>query len=161
MAGPILYSTNVWLKYLICQKFRHDIHYIWCSENFDSQKASGYTSSSLIPPSSNPADIYRQLQSDAKRGDRHSPKIQEQKACLSHLAVEWEINGDILPEEKEEILYMIDIPGFDYWRPLVYVIPRAAVSDRMKLVPINRRAGIGDEYIVEEIKSDEFDIIEL
>jgi hypothetical protein len=66
MSGPVLYSTNVFLKFHIQEQYRGDIHYVWCSENFDSRKLSAYSSGSLVPPSSNPADIYRQLQQDVK-----------------------------------------------------------------------------------------------
>lgn len=48
-----------------------------------------YSLSALTPPSSNPADIYRDLKRDIGAGDMHSPKIREQKAVFLKLADEW------------------------------------------------------------------------
>lgn len=128
---------------------------------FDSKTGSSYSPATLVPPSSNPADIYRQLRSDIERSDRHSAKITEQKAVLAELAVRWEANREINTDEKEEILGMVDLPTFEYWKPLIYIIPRALVSSRLEHVPIGKRGGIGDEYIIRDLRRDEFDIIEL
>jgi hypothetical protein len=61
---PLLYSTNVFLKFLIEQRFRNDVHYAWCTEYFDSETESKYSMRSLSAPSSSPGDIYRQLEAD-------------------------------------------------------------------------------------------------
>ncbi len=161
MSGPVVYSTNPYLKYLIYREYRGDVHYVWCSENFDSRKLGSYTRDVLVPPSSNPADIYRQLLSEVERTDGHSPKIEEQKASLSKLAIEWTIRGEINETESAEIIYMVNEAPFGHWRPLIYVISRELVGDRMKTVPIADRAGFGNEYVVEDLTSDEFDLIEL
>lgn len=161
MPSPLLYSTNVYLKLHIQQCFRGDIHYVWCSEFFDSKTLGRYSPGSLIPPSSNPADIYRQLKSDIERGDQHSSKIAEQKASLTKLAIAWERNGEISPLQRAEIVYMVKNASFNDWRPLVYIIPRQPVDPRVKLVPANKRAGLGMEYIIEDLKRSEFDLIEI
>ncbi|HKG47614.1 MAG TPA: hypothetical protein VKB02_12845 [Pyrinomonadaceae bacterium] len=85
----------------------------------------------------------------------------EQKLSLKSLAVSWEAAGEINSEEKEEIVYMVDNASFEDWRPLVYVIPRAMVDLRLKVVPANRRASFGPEYILPDLRRHEFDIIEL
>jgi hypothetical protein len=87
MSTPILYSVNVYLKLLIQQRYRGDIHYAWCSEHFDSRTISPYSAGSLVAASSNPADIYRELQRDITARDTHSAKITAQKASLQSLAV--------------------------------------------------------------------------
>lgn len=161
MPPPLLYSTNVFLKFLIQQRFRSDVHYVWCSEIFDAKTQSKYLASSLVPPSSNPADIYKQIKSDIDRNDWHSYKINEQKTSLKKLAIDWEQAGEISRIDKDEIIFMIDTVSFDYWRPLLYIIPRILVDSRLKFVPINKRAGIGPEYIIEDLQRHEFDIIEL
>src|ERR1700760_3933028 len=116
MPPPLLYSTNVFLKLLIQERFRNDIHYAWCSEHFDSQSLSRYTLSSQIAPSSNPADIYKELKVAVNRKDQHSHKINEQKLSLKNLALRWESAGEISLGEKEEIIYMVDNASFDDWR---------------------------------------------
>jgi hypothetical protein len=81
MPSAILYSTNVFLKLFIQQEYRHDIHYVWCSELFDSAKAPFYSRGSLIPPTSNPLDIYRDLQEAVRRQDRHNSCSRGSGAC--------------------------------------------------------------------------------
>lgn len=161
MPPPLLYSTNVFLKFLIQQKFRNDEHYVWCSDNFDATTGGKYSASSLVAPSSNPAEIYRQLKLDIHNKDRHSYKINAQKASLTSLAIDWEANGDINSDNKDEIIFMVTNAAFDDWRPLLYLIPRSLVEPRIKTVPIHRRASFGDEFIVEDLRRDEFDVIEL
>lgn len=114
-----------------------------------------------MAPTSNPADIYRDLKRAVERRDRHNYKINEQKVSLKTLALRWEINEQINSEQKEEIIYLIDNADFTDWRPLLYVIPRIFVESRLTLVPANKRASFGLEYIVPDLKRSEFDIVEL
>ena len=159
--GPILYSTNVFLKYHITERFLGGIHYVWCSETFDSSKHGHYSGSALTAPSSDPCAIYKQLNSESVKPDRHSAKIVEQKASLQSLALKFEASGRITPDEAEEIVYMAENATFREWRPLIYVIPRDAVIAKLKLVAPAKRASIGVEYIIEDLARNEFDIIEL
>lgn len=160
MSEHLLYSTNVHLKFRICRDFRKNIHYVWCSGAFDSTALGRYDPGSGTPPTANPADIYRRLKSAVERQDRHDEKINQQRNNLLALAVTWVENGEIKPEEKEEIFYIIENASFKDWRPLVYVIPRHLVEDRLRVVPIERRASDEVEYIIEDLGESEFDIIE-
>ncbi|MGV7241535.1 hypothetical protein [Caballeronia sp. M23-90] len=161
MPGPLLYSTNPFLKLLIQEKYRKNVHYVWCSEAFDSTKHGTYTSIALVPPSSDPCAIYKQLRDEAGRGERHSSKIPQMKASLQGLAIAWRDANEITAEEAEEIIYMAETAGAIEWRPLVYVIPRAAVQARLMNVPMAKRASLGPEYILSDLSRDEFDVIEL
>lgn len=161
MAPPILYSTNVFLKLLIQERFRDDIHYAWFSEHFDSQSLSRYTLSSQVAPSSNPADIYKELKAAVQRKERHCFKINEQKVSLKNLALVWEAAGEISTDDKEEIIYMVDNASFDDWRPLIYVVPRTLVESRLRIVPPNKRASFGPEYILPDLSREEFSIVEI
>jgi hypothetical protein len=116
---------------------------------------------SQVAPSSNPADIYRELRIAVLNKDRHCFKINEQKLSLKNLALKWEANGEIGQLDKAEIVYLVDNASFDDWRPLIYVMPRIGVQNRMQSVPANNRASFGPEYIVSDLARDEFDIIEL
>lgn len=160
MSCPLLYSTNVYLKYHIHKLYRNDTHYVWCSEHFDSKKLSAYSSGSLVAPSANPADIYRELKRDVEGRDSHSAKINAQKASLTQLAIAWEKNGEITTAEKDDIVYMIGTADFQLWRPLVYVIPREPVESRLQIVPMKKRAGYGNECIISDLKGHEFDLVE-
>jgi hypothetical protein len=160
MGNILLYSTNVFLKLLIQEKYRGDIHYVWCSEDFDSSTVSAYSSASLVPPSSNPADIFRELRRDVEKRDQHSSKINQQKVSLTDRAIEWEKNGLISPTDKDDIIYMVQSAPFEHWRPLIYVIPRPQVEARLVRVPMRLRAGVGIEYTLSDLQRSEFEIVE-
>ncbi len=158
---PLLYSTNVYLKLLIHEMYFGDIHYVWCSEIFDSQQESRYRASGNIPPSSNPADIYRRLKTDVEGGDKHSPLITEKRASIESMAISSESKECLSEAERDEIIYLSKTADIQLWRPLIYVIPVGLVKTRLELVPPTNRAGIGMEYIIPDLNRDEFDIIEL
>jgi hypothetical protein len=160
MACGVIYSTNPFLKFQINEKYIKT-HYVWCSEHCDSTAVGAYTSGALTPPSSNPAEIFRSLRDDVRRGDTHSAKINQQKASLAALAVDWDRDGMITSTQRDEIIFMVEHAIFEHWRPLLYVIAVEPVKSRMKLVHISKRAGLGEEYIIEDLKRSEFDLIEL
>lgn len=158
---PVLYSTNPALKLLIQREYRADMHYVWCSEYFDSRSAPSFSLAALVGRSSNPADVYKELRKDTSPAfDRHSAKIAQIKASLTALASEWHRSGAITENSRDEILYLLNNAGPHEWRPLLYVIPRALVASRMKEVPPDRRSGFGREWIVEDLAPGEFDVIE-
>jgi len=160
MSSILLYSTNTYLKFVVHREFRKNSHFVWCSEYFDAKARSAFEAGAGLPPSSDPAAIYRQLKRDVEQRDAHSAKITSQKAVLNRLAIEWERNGEITTEHKAEIAYMVRHADFADWRPLIYVIPRAAVETRLALVPIEKRASHDREYVVPDLQRNEFDIIE-
>lgn len=157
----LLYSTVCFLKYYVQKEYFGDIHYVWCSEMFDNTKSPSYSPGSLTAPSSNPAEIYRELKRAVDQKDAHSYKISEQRASIKKLAVDKEKASAITSEQRNEILYMVDHCEFSFWRPLVYVIPNTIKPRRLKSVPIQKRASFGPEYIVADLKSHEFDTLEL
>ena len=93
--------------------------------------------------------------------DRHPTKINEQKLSLSSLAVQWREAKEITDEEAQEIIYMLDNSESALWKPLLYVIPKTLVTDRLKLVPVAKRASFGLEYVITDLKRIEFDILEI
>jgi hypothetical protein len=102
-----------------------------------------------------------ELKNAVERKDQHSYKINEQKVSLKNLAITWEASGEISTSDKEEIIYRVDNASLADWRPLIYLIPRVLVETRIQLVPPDRRASFGPEYIIADLKRSEFDIIEL
>jgi hypothetical protein len=156
----LLYSTNCFLKYLVQRTYRHDKHYVWCSEFFDSNDAAPRSLASLVPASSSPAEIYSRLRNDVKTKDQHSAKIAEQGASIKRLAVKWHKASEISLEEKEEITCLVKKATFEDWRPLIYIIPRGPVGERAKTVAVKKRAGLGREYIVSDLDGSEFHVIE-
>ena len=161
MSSLFLYSTNVYLKLLIQEKYRNNLHYVWCSDCFDSTKLSSYTLGSLGAPSSNPVDIYRDLKRDLERSDLHSAKIRDQKASFKGLAVQWQQAKEITKLEEQEIVYLVDSASAQLWRPLIYVISRPLVQPRLQIVPLAQRASMADEFIVPDLARSEFDLVEI
>jgi hypothetical protein len=158
----VLYSTNVFLKHVIQERFRRDLHWVWCSDVFDPTTSSRYSASSHIPPSSSPAEIYRTLKADVNRGDLHSAKIKEQRANFCRLAVRWLKSGEITEDDKNTIVYWAKAADLQLWRPVIYVIPTAPILSRLQVVPAKHRAGLlGMEYVISDLRRSEFDLIEI
>lgn len=162
MTNLCLYSTNVWVKHHICREYRHDVHYVWCSEQFDPSQQGRHTGGSLIPATSSPAEIHRDLSVAVKRPDQHNAKIKEQRNGLKKLARQWLKASEITQPEHDDIIFDLDNRGLEIWRPLIYVIPRAGLAaGRIQPVPASKRAGMGKEFIIADLKGDEFDVIEM
>ncbi len=160
MAKHLLYATVTFMKSRIQRDYRNDIHYVWCSEHFDSTKLSIYAPGSRTPRRADPIAVYRELAEDVATGDLHSAKIASQRASLKKLAIEWAAGGEITKDQKEEIVYMVDHALIQEWRPLLYLIPRNRVADRLELVPMEKRASVEEEYIIRDLQRSEFEIIE-
>jgi hypothetical protein len=151
---PVYYSTNTWAKWFINRSFRNKKHYVWCSDAFDGSRF-GFPSA----PSSTPKDIYRELQRDVTARDKHSLKINQQRASLLSLCAKW-----FRPESIEygEILYFLGEQDFYKWRPVIYVIPQHLVAaSRVRIVNPDERAAMAREYIIGDLDESEFDVIEL
>lgn len=133
MAGLVLYSTNPWIKFHIQQRWRGDVHYVWCSEVSDSTKALPGSVHSLVPATSNPVQIYRDLADACSRGDRHNEKIRLIRRNYIARAASWVSDGSLKPEERDELVAMINSTEIRIWRPLLYIIPRQNVGDRVEL----------------------------
>lgn len=159
MSSPLLYSTNPAIKLYIQEMWRNDVHHVWCSEYFDRDKVSPYSIGSLVGASSNPADIYRELKS--ARGDRGSQRIKAHKAMLTGLATTWAAGGEISDDDRDDIIALVDTADSQYWRPLLYVIPRAPVDSRLILQRMTVRSGAGKEYVLGDLQRSEFHVIEI
>ena len=161
MAGRLLYSAVPFLDYHIYTNYLNDVHYVWCGETFDLRSKIRARSTLPAPPSSNPAEICDQVKKAIAGRDRHDHRIVGWRtSLLAHLTV-WESDGTIEEESVKELAYMVEHGELDLWRPLVYLVEKSAVTPQMKLVPIDKRAGYGPEYIVEDLMGTEFDLLEL
>jgi hypothetical protein len=161
MATHFLYSTNPFIKYYIQREWRGDVHFVWCSEFFDSHRAPSYSSAASVPASSNPLDIYRDLVGAVRGGDRHNAKINDQRQKLVSRAAQWHADGEIDESARDEIVWLATNAALDVWRPLIYLIPRHLVLSRAKPVPAALRAGLGNEWTIEDLKGVEFEVMEV
>jgi hypothetical protein len=154
------FSTNPWIKWYICNRWRGDVHFVWCSEVFDPRTVGTDHYGSLIPPTSSPCAIYKDLAAAIRPGvvDRHNSKIVEMRASISARTERWRLDGEISDATADEILTIIQDRNFSIWRPQLYIIPKAGIDpSRIELVPIGERAGLGDEFRIRDLRGTEFD----
>lgn len=156
-----LYSTNVFMKFLIQERYQGGRHYVWCSEYFDPTKHGSYGGAYGIPASSNPAVLYRRYKEGLTSGDTHSALIGSQKASIKARAVEWLNEGKINRQDLEDIIVLVDKGRAEDWRPVIYVISRSLVASRLRRVVASQTAGTGMEHVIEDLTHDEFDLIEV
>ena len=155
----VLYSTNSWLAYIIAEQYYGGFHYIWCTPHFDPSAVPSinYT----VPPSSSPAEIYRGLREDVKRGDRHSPKIAANKAGILR-GMEYKVAaGEITTEQASEIASIVDAAEIQDFRPLIFVVPFSLAHELLRKVPVSQRAHpLSTEFIIDRLPRNRFDVID-
>ena len=163
MPGPVLYSANPWFATDVARKYRGDVYFAWVCECFDAVAAPPGSAAALIAPTSNPRRIYRNLHEECRAQEEHSLEIQRYKKTFTRLAKTWFADGSITQDQRDEIIASVRARTWRIWRPVLYVIPRAPIeaAGRLRSVPRQNRAGYGPEQQVVDLRSDEFDIIEV
>ena len=157
----LYYSTNTYLAFIINQNFYNKKHYVWCSPIFDSQSLGEYDIRKRIPPSSNPSKIYISLKEDIRLNDLHSSKIEQNKRGIKAGAAHMLRNNVITEHEFGLITKMVDSSSPSDYRPLVYLIPKEFVEDKIELVDVDSRANpLSVEYRIFNLEECEFEIIE-
>lgn len=155
----ILYSANTWLAYAIAERFYGGMHYAWCSPVYDGTTAARHVN---VPPSSSPAEIYRALLEDSRRGERHSELFAKKLDGVCKGALLRAQSGAISPEQEREIREMVGGARASELRPVLYVIPYAGVRDRIAEVPVSERAHpFSVEYRIYSLPRACFDLLEL
>ena len=157
----LYYSTNTYLSYWLGKNFYKQF-FVWCSPVFDPSKLSEYHELKKIPPSSSPFSIYNIFHNDVSSGDLHSAKIQENKAGLIRGASLHLERKTISEQEYARIMSIIDKALINDFHPLVYVIPKLKVQDKVKVVEVEKTANpLSIEFQIHDLQDDEFDVIEL
>lgn len=155
----LLYSAGTWLAYSIAERFYGGVHYVWCSPYYDALTAARHLS---IPPSSSPAEIYRVLEEDSRRGDRHSAAITKNRNGVHIGAAAMRAAGMMTEFEFSEATFIIDSADANQFRPVLYVIPFHCVRSGVVEVPAGQRASpFSVEYRIERLRNDSFDLLEL
>ena len=158
--GLILYSANTWLSYIIAEKYYGGLHFIWCTPN--AQTNNQIHIDITTPPTSTPIEIFKGLQEEVKRGDKHSAKIKENKVGLLRGALIKKNLGIITEDQETEIQTIVEKAEIRDFRPLLYVLPHDKVAYLLKNVPIVDRAHpLSVEYVIEELPRNLFDVIEI
>src|SRR3954471_15544339 len=103
METPFLYSTNVWMKHHIADRFLGGRHRFWCSESFGGTGSGSYPGAPA--PSSTPREIFIALDRAVRGKDRGNLKIKQQRTMLRGLATKLMNDGVITCEAKTEVNY--------------------------------------------------------
>lgn len=155
----LLYSAGTWLAFAIAERFYGGVHYVWCSPFYDGSSAARHYN---VPPSSSPAEIYRALAEDTRRGDLHSEAIDRNRKGILRGARAKRDRRLITDDTYEEIGEMVEKAPVAEFRPILYVIPFARVRRRVVEVGVHERAHLlSREYRVEALPRGSFDMIEI
>lgn len=149
------------MKHRIQRDFFGDVHHVWCSEVVDCSKLNKYAKGAAMAASSDPYQIYKDLQRIIDSNDKHGSKIVEQRKTLTALAVEKATAGLISGDDRDLIVAMIEKAALQDFAPRLLVIPCQPLGPRAKLVPPEYWAGSEQEWVVSDLRSCEFDIMEL
>ncbi len=154
----ILYSTQTWLAYAVAERFYGGVHHAWCSPVYDGTTAARHVN---IPPSSSPAEIYRVMAADARRGERHSALFTKKLDGIRTGAKLRAAAGEITAAQEEEIDAMLKTAHPRELRPVLYVIPFDTVKHIVHEVPLTLRAHpFSVEFQIPELPRNLFDMIE-
>lgn len=159
-SNGILYSANASISYKIGKKYFKNEHFIWCTFRFNSKKTHGSLEEN--PQSSDPYYRYRQLSVEVEDKDEHGALIRETRAGLKKAAEIKYQKGIIDEKARDEILTIVEKASLQEYKPLLYVIPYSKVQHLIQEVPIDKKASpLSDEYIIEQLPEDCFDILDL
>ena len=63
-------------------------------------------------------------------------------------------------QDADEAIGYVSSNEPSIWRPLLYIIPLSGITeDRVTIVPHDKRAGSGPEYVIEDLAGSEFERI--
>jgi hypothetical protein len=159
-SGPlVLYSCNTWLSWAIAERYYQGIHYCWCAPFFDGRTAAQQY---RLPPTASPAEISATLLAESSRGDRHSGSIERNRLGLRR-GIQAKLKaGVISAREAAEIGIIVEDASLVDFRPLLYVIPFAAVAGIAAPVgPRARAHPLSPEYLIHTLPGHLFDVLEL
>lgn len=162
MANAILYSANPWFATEVASKYRGGNHFAWVCEYFDIDHAPPGSPGALVAPSSNPRKIYDDLLQECNAEEGHSRIIRDHKKTFRRLGKQWLGAGEINQDQFEEIIASVNATSWKIWRPVLYVIPRAAIDpNRIETVQRKDRAAYGPEFQIVNLRREEFDVVDL
>lgn len=158
MSPLLLYSTQSYLSFHINQRFYREEHFVWCAPVYEPPGGLGY----IVPPTSCPRDIAKDLLNAVILSDRHNKKIEALRTGIRRGA-SIKCAADVISAEQEATINaMVDQAELKWFRPLLYVIPLAACEPLVKDVPVQDRANpLSDEFTIERLHRSMFDVIRI
>jgi hypothetical protein len=158
----ILYSVNTRLSFGINERYYKGLHYVWCTDVFDSRTHQRYGPNSFVPPTSNPCQIFTTLLDEVKMGDLHSNNIRANKRGIANGAVLKLSRGIINEQQHREIMAIISKAQIADFQPFIYLIPYNGVINKITTVPVAKCAHpLSREFIIEDLLREEFDVVEV
>ncbi len=155
----MLYSTQTLLAYRINERYYAGRHWVYCSPYRGRGSTARYDSA--VPPSSSPLEILRNLYEEVSRTEGHSDRIKANKDGLLKGADAKLARGLIEKAARQEIAAVVSRAERSDFTPLLYVIPFSVVAKEATVVPVEERAHpLSDEYHIESLTRDRFDVIE-
>ena len=149
--NPFLYSVGTQLAYKIAKRYYENIHYVWCTTQFNSSKQ---------PPTSNPATICKRYLEQITTGDRHTKEIENNIAGILKGAKAKLNSGVISKKEYNEIRSIVSAAEYEAFFPILYIVESKKVKDRYVEVMVRDRASDDAvEYKIEDLQENEFEII--
>ena len=149
--NPFLYSIGTQLAYKIAKRYYKNIHYVWCTTEFNSSKQ---------PPTSNPATICKRYLEQITTGDRHTKEIENNIAGILKGAKAKLNSGVISKKEYNEIRSIVSAAEYEAFFPILYIVESKKIKDRYVEVVVEERASDDAvEYKIEDLKENEFEII--
>lgn len=151
-SDDFLFSVNSYLAYKINQEYYCGVHYVWCASAFNDPDA---------PASSNPSEIMRNYQKSVRSEDVHSLIINQNKIGILRGIDAKRDCETITSDQRDELINIVAGAQIAYFRPMLYVVNRQQIGDRLERVPLERRAApFSKEYIVSDLLAREFTIID-
>lgn len=149
--NPLLYSVGTQLAYKIAKRYYKNVHYVWCTTEFNSSKQ---------PPTSNPATICKRYLEQITTGDRHTKEIENNIAGILRGAKAKLNSGVISKKEYNEIRSIVSAAEYEAFFPVLYIVESKKVKDRYVEVAVGERASDDAvEYKIADLNGNEFEII--
>ena len=150
----ILFSVGTQFARRINEYYYNDIHYVWCSSNYNDKKQAA---------TSNPKTICKRLLDIVLTTDRHAVELNDNKAGILRGAQTKLEQGVINENQFNEICQLVNLARYEDFLPIIYIIDYNKVgSKRCTIVPIKERASDASvEYLITNLSKDEFQIIEI
>jgi hypothetical protein len=143
----LYYSTQSSIADRISKRY-YKRYYVYCAADFYSHN----------PGSSSPAAVYRTFKEIADQGDRGHSKFEDHKLQLKSVAEMKFVNQEISAQEHHAILYEIANCETREFAPILYLILRSSVADRIRPVDTVKKPNADSiEYIIENMRDEEFE----
>ena len=111
--SPFLYSVGTQLAYKIAKRYYGNVHYVWCTTEFNSSKQ---------PPTSNPAKICKRYLEQITTGDRHTKEIENNMAGILKGAQAKLNCGIISKKEYDDIRSIVSVAEYEAFFPMLYIV---------------------------------------